>query len=96
VPHEEIKRKWKVEFVVRACSINYLAPAVLDDELCVRTSCETIGGASVTLRQVVTRGEEELVPMEVKIAARDCESGGATRLPKEVRSAFLNFSNQNE
>ncbi len=91
VAHESIKNKWGVEFVVRNCNAYYLAPAFLDDILEVQTTCSKLKGASITLRQAVTRNGEELVVMDVKIASRSRTNGRAVRIPTEVRMAFQQF-----
>ena len=88
VAHEFIKSEWGVEFVVRSCSADYIAPAYLDDLLKVNTTCNEIKGASITLEQTVKRDMRDLVVMEVKIASRRCQSGSAVRIPSRVRSAF--------
>ena len=92
VAHESIKNKWGVEFVVRNCNAHYLAPALLDDILEVRTTCTKIKGASISLRQSAVRDGEELVVMDVIIASRSHTSGKAVRIPKEVRVAFQQFT----
>ena len=91
VAHERIKQKWSVEFVVRNCNAKYIAPAFLDDILQVRTTCTKIKGASISLRQAVTRNGKELVTMDVIIASRSRASGKAVRIPNEVRVAFQQF-----
>ena len=92
VAHESIKKNWSVEFVVRSCNANYIAPAFLDDVLEVRTTCTKIKGASIALRQAVARNCEELVVMDVIIASRSHISGRAVRIPNEVRVAFQQFA----
>ena len=86
--HEQMKARHGIEFVVKNCALNYLQPAFLDDALDVRTTRSETKGAAVTLRQVVGRGRQELVVMRVKIAARDQNTGRATRIPSEVRAVF--------
>lgn len=92
IAHEKIKKTWGVEFVVRNCNAEYIAPAFLDELLEVRTTCNEIKGASINLRQLVARDSEALVVMDVKIASRSCGGGRAVRLPIEVRSAFQRFT----
>ena len=92
VAHELIKENWRVEFVVRHCNVKYNFPAFLDDSLEVQTTCNEIKGASITLRQIVTRNDDELVVMDVKIASRRCEGATATRIPAEVLLAFQQIS----
>ena len=86
--HEQMKVRHDIEFVVKNCAADYLQPAFLDDPLYIRTTRSDIKGSSVTLRQAVGRGSQELVVMQVKIAARDRKTGRATRIPSDVKAAF--------
>ena len=86
--HEHIKAHHGIEFVVKYFTANYLQPAFLDDALVVRTTRSEAKGTSITLRQAVGCGGQELVVMQVKIAARDQKTGRAARIPRDVRAAF--------
>ncbi len=73
-------------FVVRSMQIDFLKPARIDDVVEVRTEHKDIAGASITLRQVVARGDEVLVEAEVRVA---CIGGGkAQRIPAALRKAM--------
>ena len=74
-------------FVVRAMTIDFRRPALMDDLLTVETRVEQVAGASVDLAQRVLRGEEPLVTALVKVAA--VEGGKARRLPDDVRQKFV-------
>jgi acyl-CoA thioester hydrolase len=73
-------------FVVRAMTIDFRRPALMDDLLTVETKVEAVAGASVDLSQRILRGEEALVTAAVKVAA--VEGGKARRLPPDVRAKF--------
>ena len=67
-------------------TIEFLKPARMDDLLEVITEPEEVKGASMTLRQRVTRGEELLVEAAVRVAF---VSGGRARpIPKPLRIAM--------
>lgn len=71
-------------FAVRSMRIDWLKPALMDDPLTIETTPVDMRGASMTLRQRVLRGEEELVAAEVKVV---CIGGGrARRIPDALRS----------
>src|SRR5215468_8581548 len=55
-------------FVVRSMTLEFLKPARMDDVLTVTTVPDEVKGASVTLRQQVTRGDELLVEAQVRVA----------------------------
>ena len=73
-------------FVVRHMSIDFRKPARMDDVLEVVTETEEIKGASITVRQRVMRGDEELIAASVQVAFI---SGGRARpIPKALRTAM--------
>jgi acyl-CoA thioester hydrolase len=73
-------------FVVRSMTLDYRRPARMDDVLEVVTEPEEVKGASITLRQMVMRGDELLVEAHVRVAFI---SGGRARpIPKPLRLAM--------
>jgi acyl-CoA thioester hydrolase len=73
-------------FVVRSMHIDFLKPARMDDVLQISTEPAEVKGASVMLRQRVTRGEDVLVEAMVQVAF---VSGGRARpIPKPLRLAM--------
>ncbi len=71
-------------FVVRSMRVEYLRPARMDDELCVETSLDKLGGASIELAQKILRGAELLAAAQVRVAA--VADGRARRLPAEIQA----------
>jgi acyl-CoA thioester hydrolase len=73
-------------FVVRTMAIEFFKPARMDDILEVTTEPEEVKGASITLSQRVTRGQDLLVEARVRVAF---VSGGRARpIPKALRTAM--------
>src|SRR5215831_1138551 len=73
-------------FVVRAISIEFLKPGRMSDVLEVATEPEEVRGASITLRQRVTRGGDTLVEARVRVAF--VSGGRARRIPTALRTAM--------
>lgn len=71
-------------FVVRRLSLDYLKPAVMDDQLTILTDTRELRGASMKLAQEVRRGEDLLVAAEVTVAC--VRDGRAVRLPDGLRA----------
>lgn len=86
----QMMHEFGIGLAVRRCHAEYLKPAVLDDEVLVQTTLQKVGGASIALRQIVTRGDDELVQMDVKLGCINFESGRPAALPKNVRYALDN------
>lgn len=73
-------------FVVRSLQVDYLKPARMDDVILVTTVPVEVKGASITLKQTVTRDDVVLVEASVKVAF---VSGGRARpIPKALRIAM--------
>jgi acyl-CoA thioester hydrolase len=73
-------------FVVRAISIEFLKPGRMGDVLEVATEPEEVRGASITLRQRVTRGGDTLIEARVRVAF--VSGGKARRIPTALRTAM--------
>ncbi len=79
-----LKRDRGLVFVVSRLTIDYLAPAVFDDLLEVRTRITRLRGASLEMAQEVWRGEVCLCRAAVTIACMD-GNRRPQRLPGDVR-----------
>jgi len=91
--HTGLAKEHGALIVVRNCSMEFIAPARLDDALEVRSQITTIGGASLTIRQEIFRpmseanGDKLLVALELRLACIDREFKPA-RLPEALKRAL--------
>jgi acyl-CoA thioester hydrolase len=91
--HSGLAKEHGVLIVVRDCTMEFIAPARLDDALEVRSEITTIGGASLSIRQEVFRpmpetgGDKLLVRVELRLACIDREFRPA-RLPEALKRAL--------
>ena len=91
--HTELAKEHGVLIVVRDCTMEFIAPARLDDALEVQSRVITIGGASLTIRQEVFRpmpeagGDKLLVRLDLRLACIDREFRPA-RLPPALKHAL--------
>ena len=76
-----------IVFAVRKVDADYLKPAKFDDLLQVTTELVALGGASITLRQEVWRGEERLFTAHVVLVCLH-ETGKPARLSPHIRAAL--------
>ncbi|MDK9695694.1 MAG: tol-pal system-associated acyl-CoA thioesterase [Siculibacillus sp.] len=74
-------------FAVRRMETDYLKAAKLDDLLTVSTSVCDIGGARLTMRQRLTRGDE-VIATAVVIVVGITRDGRARRIPDHLRTLF--------
>lgn len=73
-------------FAVRRMEIDYLKAAKLDDLLEITTSICSFGGARMTMKQVLTRGDDTIATAVVTIVGITRE-GRARRIPDDFRRA---------
>lgn len=76
----------KSGFVIRHCEIDYKSPAVLDDELVVSCRVTECGGASCTMHQDITRGDELLASIDVKAVYISLKTKKPVRIPEGIRA----------
>ncbi len=91
VPHEVMKQRHGMNFVVRRCSIDYRGPARLDDLVEVHSRVLQIRGASMVAEQEVRRGGEVLASMTIDLACLGAD-GRPVRMPEVLRRALADFS----
>ncbi|HSA81542.1 MAG TPA: tol-pal system-associated acyl-CoA thioesterase [Geminicoccaceae bacterium] len=85
--HRTLRERFGLSFAVRRCTIDYRAPARLDDELIVATRLVRRGGASLDLEQQVSAGGRLMVRLDVRLALLSAGLSVA-RLPPEVTLAL--------
>jgi acyl-CoA thioester hydrolase len=86
-PHRKLGAEDGVGFAVRRCSVDYLAPARLEDALTVVTTLTGIGAATLSARQEIRREGQLLVDIDMLVACigRD---GRPRRLPSALRAVL--------
>ena len=72
----------RIAFAVARMEIDFRRPARMDDLLDVETRVAEVGGASLSMRQRLLRGDEPLIEAVVRVAA--VSRGRAVRLPGGV------------
>jgi acyl-CoA thioester hydrolase len=82
-----------VEFVTRACTIEYHAPAVFDDELEVFVRVARIGRTSATYECAAYRARDDalMVTASLTLVLVDLDERKPCEIPKEFRDAIQSF-----
>jgi acyl-CoA thioester hydrolase len=87
-PHQRLRAKDGVGFAVRRCSVEFRAPARLEDALTVDTRLLDVGAATLKAHQQIRRDGEVLVDLDILVACigRD---GRPKRLPSALRAVLV-------
>jgi acyl-CoA thioester hydrolase len=87
IKQSDLLENERIAFAVRKAEADYLKPAKLDDLIEVHTRLVKLGGASLEMEQVLTRGKETLVKVKVRVACIHLE-GRPVPIPSEIRATF--------
>ena len=90
INQSEMAKRYGMAFAVRNCSIDFRAPARLDDLIEVRSRFTEMVGATVSIMQAIWRDAEVLVRLDVRVACLR-ENGRPTRIPAPLRQALQPF-----
>lgn len=91
-PQVDLRERLGCLFVVTSASINFLAPARLEDELAVSVDVEALRAASMIMMQEIRRCDGELLAEgRVTIACLAVETFRPMRMPRALRSAIVEF-----
>lgn len=80
-PPTELERVHGIVFVVHRIEVDYKLPARLSDALDVTVAIETLGRASLAVRQQVLRDDRILLNARVMLACVDREHFKPVRIP---------------
>ena len=73
-----------VVFVVRSLAIEFLRPALFNDELEVTVALRGARGSLIEIAQTIRRGAHTLVTAEVKVACVNTQSFKPVRIPQSI------------
>ena len=78
-------------FMVRNLSVEYKAPAVLDDLLTVTCELTEMKGAGAEMKQEIRRGETLLATLDVKLAYVSLKRKRPVRIPENLLQKVENL-----
>lgn len=78
-------------FMVRSLSVEYKAPAVLDDLLTVTCELTEMKGAGAEMKQEIRRGETLLATLDVKLAYVSLKRKRPVRIPESLLQKVENL-----
>jgi acyl-CoA thioester hydrolase len=84
VDQYRLRNERALQFVVVNVSVDFLRPAVLDDEIRVSAALERLTGATIVFRQAVWRGAMQLIDATVRVACLDSATLKARAIPKDL------------
>ena len=86
----QLRAERGLQFVVVNVTVDFLRPAVLDDEILVTAELGRLGGATIHFKQTIWRGDVQLIDANVRVACLDSETLKPRPIPKDL---FMEWRN---
>jgi acyl-CoA thioester hydrolase len=87
--HQALAEEHDLVFAVARSTIDFVAPARLDDLLAVRTRVLRIGGVRLELEQLVCRAQVLIARLEFTLALLERSTLRPKRMPEALRQGFV-------
>ena len=81
---DALRDQFGIIFAVRKVQIDYILPAIFNDELIVTAGVNKKGKASINFTQTIIRNNELLSTAEIKIACLDAELFKPVSIPQQI------------
>ena len=90
VDQQRLRLDRHLQFVVVNVVVDYLRPAVLNDEIIVTAALERLSGATISFKQTIMRGDLQLIDASTRVACLDSGTLKPRAIPKDL---FLEWRN---
>src|SRR5580692_9553566 len=74
----------QLQFVVVNVVVDFLRPAVLNDEVLVTAELQRLSGATITFKQTIVRGDAQLIDASARVACLDSGTLKPRPIPKDL------------
>jgi acyl-CoA thioester hydrolase len=85
-----LREQQGLQFVVARVTVDFLRPAVLDDEITVTAELQRLGGATIEFGQTIWRADVQLIDARARIACLDSGSWKPRAIPKDMFTEWRN------
>lgn len=74
----------QLQFAVVSVAVDFLRPAVLNDEILVTAELTRLSGATITFKQTIMRGDAQLIDASTRVACLDSGSLKPRPIPRDL------------
>lgn len=85
-----LRAERQLQFAVVNVAVNFLRPAMLNDEILVTTQLERLSGATISFKQTILRGDAQLIDAAVRVACLDSGTLKPRPIPKDLFTEWRN------
>jgi acyl-CoA thioester hydrolase len=84
VNQQELRLQRRLQFAIASVAVDFLQPAVLDDEITVTAELQRLGGATIEFKQTIWRANVQLIDAGTRVACLDSDSLKPRAIPKDL------------
>ena len=86
----QLRSERQLQFAVVSVSVDFLRPAILNDEVLVTAELDALSGATILFKQAIWRGEVKLIDATARVACLDSGTLKPRAIPKDLFSEWRN------
>jgi acyl-CoA thioester hydrolase len=86
-----LRAERQLQFAVVSVTVDFLRPAVLNDEILVTAELSRLSGATIVFKQTIMRGETQLIDASARVACLDSGTLKPRPIPKDL---FVEWRNE--
>jgi acyl-CoA thioester hydrolase len=90
VDQHRLRVERQLQFAVVDMQVQFLRPAVLDDEVVVTAELQRLTGATIEFKQAVYRGDSQLISAGTRVACLDSATLKPRAIPKDLFQEWRN------
>lgn len=79
-----LRAERQLQFAVVSVAVDFLRPAILNDEVLVTAELERLSGATIVFKQTIMRGDVQLIDASVRVACLDSGALKPRPIPKDL------------
>jgi acyl-CoA thioester hydrolase len=84
IDQNRLRAERQLQFAVVSITVDFLRPAILNDEVLVTAELERLSGATIVFKQTILRGEVQLIDANVRAACLDSGTLKPRPIPKDL------------
>ena len=90
VDQRRLRLERQLQFAVVNVVVDFLQPAILNDEVIVTADLERLGGATISFKQTIRRDDLQLIDASVRVACLDSGTLKPRAIPKDLFTEWRN------
>ena len=90
IDQNRLRLERQLQFAVVNVAVDFLRPAVLNDEIIVTAELARLSGATISFKQTIMRGDMQLIDASTRVACLDSGTLKPRAIPKDL---FLEWRN---